>query len=567
MKYKMLIFIVLIAIVTFNLLGCSADLGTPGFNASDEEEDINYLIIESGQVVLPLTPFNTLNPLMTSNESYHFFSKLIYEGLFEFNNNLEPIQKLASTYTIKNEGTTISIKLREDVYWHDGEKLTASDVLFTINVLNNTPIDTIYNTMIKNALGKITNSSSASIMNAKVIDEYNIDINFDKGYSNNIEMLTFPIIPSHAFDNVGALELENYTPIGTGPYKFVNYDRYKSINLEANNNYREGKPSIRNIVGMVLKDEELFLTAHEAGQINITPALGVDWDKYKNNSRIKTLEYTSSNYEFIGFNFSKEIFLGDKGAAIRKAINYGIDRQEIIKKVHLGHATQVDLPLNPDSWLTSQESNLYGYNAEKSKQILKAAGFDDIDGDGLLEDDEGNKLVFKLLTNPSNLYRFRTAEMIKEDLKAIGVELTLDFDTSYKENITKEDIDNEWEGINKKVSSGDFDLALLGWQMSVIPDLSFMYHSSQIGADNIVKFSNEVMDSLLLKANSSYLREDKLLSYHELQEYLIDNLPYVSLFYNNKALLVDTKIMGDLNPTFFNPYNGLEKCFIAIESD
>ena len=574
MKYKKLIFIILIAIMSINLAGCNADLDALGLKEIDEEEDVGYLIVESGQVVLPLTPFNTLNPIMTSNKSYHYFSKLIFEGLFEFDNNLEPNPRLASTYTIKNEGRTISIKLREDVYWHDGEKLTTSDILFTINVLKNSPPETIYNTMIKNALGNLESGNSSKILDAKVLDEYNIEINFDKGYSNNLEILTFPIIPKHAFNSAGgnvgyadALKLDNYTPIGTGPYKFVDYDKYKSISLEANENYREGNPSIGSIMGMVLKNEELFLTAFEAGQINITPALGVDWDKYKHNARIRTLEYMSSNYEFIGFNFGKDIFLGDKGVAIRKAINYGIDRQEIIKKIHLGHATQVDIPLNPDSWLISQEANLYGYNVENSKQILKTAGFNDNDGDGFLEDEEGNKLVFNLITNPSNLYRFRTAEMIKEDLKVIGIELTLDFDTSYKENITKEDITSEWEGLNSRLVSGNFDIALLGWQMSVIPDLSFIYHSSQIGSNNFIKYSNESMDSLLSKANDSYQREDKVLAYQELQVFLVDNLPYVSLFYNNKALLVDAKIMGDLSPTFFNPYYGLEKCFIAIESE
>ncbi len=572
MKYKYIIFIVLISILSLGLVGCGGELESIGLNGV-EEDNLDYLIVDNGQVVLPLTPLSTLNPLMTSNLSYHYFSKLIYEGLFEFNESLEPIPDIASTYTTKNDGRTISIKLREDVYWHDGEKLTSQDVLYTINVLNSSDANSPYNQMMSST-GVMTTSGNNKIINGTIIDDYNIEINFNENYSNSLEILTFPIIPSHVFTNSGtnlnydsALQLENYVPIGTGPYKYVSYEKHKSINLEANKNYRNGEPSIAIVMGKVLDNEELFLTAYEAGQINITPATEVNWDKYKQNSRIKTIEYITSNYEFLGFNFSNPTISGEKGLQIRKAINYGIDRQEIIRKIYLGHATQTDVPINPNSWLVSEESNVYGYNIEKSKDILASVGFADVNGDGILEDEVGYNLSLRLITNPSNQFRFRAAEMIREDLKDIGIELILDFDTNYRENMTQEEIKLEWDELNSKLLSGDFDIALLGWQMSAIPDLSFFFHSNQMGLNNFINYNNPTMDSLLTRVGSSYLLEDKLLVYNDLQKFIIEDLPYVSLYYRNKALLIDSKIQGDLNPTFINPYNGLEKCFIATRSE
>lgn len=559
---KLVLPLVVLMVFTF-LTGCSSDIESIA-NPENEEVDIDYLIVEGGQVVLPLTPFNTLNPLMTSNLSYYYFSKLIYEGLYEFNDSIEPTPQLAESHKILDDGKTILIKLREDVYWHDGEKFTAEDVMFTINLLSNSKLNSAYN----------DNISYFKSISANIIDDYNIELYLELPSSNVLEALTFPIIPSHQFiaskanDRYAmALQLEGYSPIGTGPFKFINYDKYKSIELEAYENYRFGKPSIASVIGKVLDNNELFITAFEAGQINITPVTGVDWDKHKENSRIKILEYVSNDYEFLGFNFKNPIFASESGSIIRKAINYGINRQEIIQKVYLGHATQIDVPIHPNSWLLSEEANHYGYNPATSRELLTSAGLADHNGDGILEDQEGNKMTFSLITNPTNLYRFRVAEMIREDLKEIGIEIVLAFNTSYERDIELEDKMNEWNKLNEKISSGEFDIALLGWQLSLIPDFNEFFHSSRIGQNNIINYNNEGMDSLLLNAEDYYLEESKISVYKDLQNHIIDDLPYVSLFFRNKAMLIDTKIRGELTPNIFNPYKGLERCFIALDSD
>ncbi|WFA09477.1 peptide ABC transporter substrate-binding protein [Tissierella sp. Yu-01] len=563
MKSRKLVFLLVVLMLFTFLTGCNSDI-EPIANTENEEVDIDYLIVEGGQVVLPLTPFNTLNPLMTSNLSYYYFSKLIYEGLYEFNDSLEPTPQLAESHTILDDGKTVLVKLREDVYWHDGEKFTTEDVMFTINVLSNSKLNTAYN----------DNISYFKSISANVIDDYNIELRFEVPSGNVLESLTFPIIPSHQFiankanDRYAmALQLEGYSPIGTGPFKFINYDKYKSIELEAYENYRFGKPSIANVIGKVLNNNELFITAFEAGQINITPVTGVDWDKHKESSRIKILEYVSNDYEFLAFNFNNPIFSGENGSVIRKAINYGINRQEIIQKIYLGHATQTDVPLHPNSWLLSEEANHYGYNPATGRELLTSSGLIDVNGDGILEDQEGNKISFSLVTNPTNLYRFRVAEMIREDLKEIGIEIVLAFDTSYERDIELEDKMNEWDELNEKITSGKFDIALLGWQLSLIPDLNEFFHSNQIGQNNIINYNNEVMDTLLLNVDNSFSKESRITSYNEIQKYIIDDLPYVSLFLRNKAILIDTKIRGELSPNIFNPYKGLEKCFIALDSE
>lgn len=569
MKYKKTIsFIFIILLLLLSATACNTDNIVKEIPGNNIAEDVGNEPTEGGGIVIPLTNLNTLNPLMTENISYYHFSKLIFEGLFELDNDLNVIPKLADSYTITNEGKTISLKLKTDVKWHDGEGFNAADVAFTINTLKYAKDNSTYNSMFISSQGIFGQSDINMITDVKIIDDYNIQLSFTDVFSNNLELLTFPIIPEHLFKSTSnsfakALEVENYTPIGTGPYKFTHYEKMKNINLIAFDDYRNGKPYITNIDGKVLEDNELILTAFETGQLSIATTLGVDWDKYNSNKRIKTIEFISNDYEFIGFNFEKDIFQGENGLAIRKAINYGIDRQAIIRKIYLGHGTQIDVPIHPDSWLVSPDANTYGYSVDKAREVLNGVGWIDGDGDGLLEDENGDKLTLKVLTNSYNQLRLNTTEMIVEDLKKLGFDIEIDYDNSSVDSVTEDQISLQWEEINTKIAQGNYDLAILGWEMSIIPDLSIMFHSADvIESGNFIRYKNEIMDELLLKSFESGTREDKKESYSKLQEFIVEDIPYVSLFYKNKALLVDSKIKGNLNPTFFNPYNGLEDCFI-----
>lgn len=573
--FKILGLVLWILIITLSV-GCQKDeLAMEKNDGNYESEELmDYTPENGGQVILPLTKFNTLNPLMTENSSYYYFSKLIYEGLFEFDKDLNLSNELVESYQVRDEGRTVELKLKGNVSWHDGERFTAEDVEFTINTIKYANFDSTYNKMFSNAMGSFSPRDIRRIMDTSILDENNIVIHFDRAFSNNLEILTFPIIPSHKFvtekgRNAGfikALETNDYTPLGTGPYKFENYEKMKQIKLTVNEDYRKGRPYIDEIIGRVLDSEEDILTAFTTGQINMATTIGVDWEKYTQNNGIRTLEFVSNNYEFLGFNFDKEIFTGEVGQAIRKAMVYGINRQSIIERLYLGHGTQIDVPIHPDSWLLSESGHSYGYNLDLAKSEISKLNWKDVNEDGILEDEEGNSLSFDLLTNTYNPLRRKTAEMIKEDLGKIGININIIPEAKKEEDIRVEDIEAQWEEVNEILSRGEYDIAFLGWQLSIIPDLSFLFHSSQIpNSTNFIKYQNENMDELLEQTFLNGNREQKTRSYENLQKLLVDELPYISLLFKNKALLIDGKIMGEINPNFNNPYQGIENCFIPKE--
>lgn len=564
----------MIIIMIFLTIGCEKT--GEGNIAETLEEDtrseIDYEPEYGGQLVLPLTTIDTLNPLASENKTYYHFSKLIFEGLFELDSDLNITNVLAEDYTIKEDGS-ISIKLKDDVLWHDGTKLTTEDVAFTINTIKSGNNHTTYKKVWSNMLGGFNFSNINRIIDTYIIDDNNIDIVFDKNYSQGLEMLTFPIIPKHQFvmnredksAYVKALSDEEYIPIGTGPYEFVEHRKNKDIKLKYNEEYREGRPYIDEIIGKIFEDEELILMGFETGQVDLTIALDEEWEKYE-QSNVRTLEFVSEGYEFLGFNFSRRIFNGEEGEGLRKAIAYGIDRQAIIQNVYSGHATQSDLPIHPNSWLLSNEANAYGYSLAKAREYIEGLGWKDVNGDGYYEDQNGNEVALKLLTNSYNPLRLKAADMIVEDFDKMGIRIVKDYTEIIPDNITEEMVDAQWEEINKKISRGDFDILLTGWNLSPAQELSFAFHSSQIkSGTNFIRYNNPIMDEALVEAFSESNRDNKLRSYEKLQKIITKDLPYISLYFKNNALLLDRKVMGEIDPCFYNLYRNIETWYIPKE--
>lgn len=523
--------------------------------------------VVGGEITLPLTNFSTLNPLITENQSYYRFSRLIYEGLFEFDDDLNLVGLLASEYNISENGRIVDITLKDNIKWHDGSSFSAEDVIFTIEAIKSAGGNSIYGELLSKGIGSYGGPNIHSIINASGSGN-NVRISFDRPTSNNLEVLTFPIVPKHIFASVtAALVKDNYRVVGTGPFKYESYTKMKELNLVANTEYRDGRPYLDKVSGKILDSEEDVLRAFETGQVNMALSVGVDWEKYGRNSRVKVIEYVSSDYEFLGFNFQKDIFAGEEGKKLRQAIMYGIDRESIIDRVYLGHATANDLPINPNSWLNSDSSNSYGYDAEKAVEKLAQAGFKEKDERGFYKKANGERLSLNLLTNTLSPVRNGIALSIKDNLEDIGIEVIISPEEMTTELTTDEQVEGQWEVIKSKIGRGEFDIVLSGWNLSPIPDLSFMFHSGHMGGElNFIRYSDPETDGKIINSlTAGESRDSKKNAYSQLGQDLVDKLPYGSLFFRNKALLMDKKIEGKINPNIFNPYRGIEKVFLNIE--
>ncbi|MBS4537198.1 peptide ABC transporter substrate-binding protein [Clostridium sp. D2Q-11] len=570
LRIKALIILLIMSIAT---IGCVDSNLSGDNNGKTNEEEKNYEPEYGGEIAIPISPIDTINPLLNKNESLYNFYNLVYEGLFTFNESHDVENVLVDSYKIENEGRTINIKLKDNVKWHDGENLTASDVKFTIDVLKYAARNSLYRDILNQYYNSIRPENIEHILSLKIVDEKNITIDFDRSYSNALESLTFPILPEHQFTNDAGEssykeildQKDDYTPIGTGPYKFVKYEKQKFIELESNDNWWREKPYIDTVIGKIL-EEDVELTSFNARNVDLARVSGRDWEKYADNKNTKIYEYVTNNYEFLGFNFRNKIFQEKEGKTLRKAIAYGINTKNIIEKNYMGHATESDLPLLHESWLRNEDETKYQYNPDKSKDLLKKAGFVDSDKDGILETPSGEKLEFNLLTNSYNSLRTDTADMIIEDLKKIGISVIPDYSNKDEDKASNEQIESDWETVISKTRSGKFDMVLIGWGLSEIPDLSFAFHSQKINdGTNFIAYNNPKMDELLVSAFNAEDREAKKEKYSEIQNILLEDLPYVGLLFRNDALLIDNRVKGDINPREYDLYTDVYKWFIPKE--
>jgi len=533
------------------------------------EENIDNGPENGGELIVPISYRIVLNPLLINDKFMYNFNKLIYQGLFDIDGNFKVNNILAESYDFDADGLAINIKLKENIKWHDGEDFTADDVKFTVDTIKYG----LSNPSIIDSLADIVRSSESLkyLKKVDVIDKYNLRFVFDRVYGDVLEGLVFPIIPKHVFQSGNNLTVaynntlmkDNYKPIGTGPYKEIETVSLKSVTLEIFDDYWGEKPYILRIIGKALKDEQLAVTSFEAGQTDFATSIGVDWEKFAQNKSVEIYEYASNRYEFLGFNFRDGIFSGEKGKALRKAIAYAIDRQSIIQRIYLGHATRNDVPIHPESWLLSDDANSYGYNMTMARQIIMSAGWKDTDGDGFFEDSEGNKLTIKLTTNDFNDLRRETANIIAENLTELGIIVIKEYSETTQKDLTDDVKETQWENLMQRLSSGTFDMVLLGWELSYIPDLSFAFHSSQIDEGlNFIGYNNEKMDELLLLAQNTYRPEYKENIYEQIQDLIVDDLPYISLYFINSSILVNSKTYGNIAPTEHSMYNNISEWYI-----
>ena len=190
-------------------------------------------------------------------------------------------------------------------------------------------------------------------------------------------------------------------------------------------------------------------------------------------------------------------------------------------------------------------------------QILEEAGFVDEDNDNMYEDEAGNPLTVKLTTNSYNDLRVKTLELISDDLKNIGITVEKDYEVLDTSMIDENAKQLEWDRFQSKVNSGDFELALLGWDTSFKQDISFMFQG-----DNFTNYQNEELDNTFEAIRNSLSKEDKKANYIQAQNILLEDLPYISLFFTNGAILSNKKINGEIQPNYVNIYTEIDKWFI-----
>lgn len=523
---KLLLFL----IATLLLAGCTdeKDENTGDFVVSG---DTNQKVVEGDALTLSMRIPETLNPLYNREESVDRVLQLVYQPLIEFDQSGKAYPMIAESWSFDETGTALSLQLRSDVTWQNGGRLTADDVIFSLDTIVQAAEDSMYKG-VQNYISGYTKTG-----------EYSLSITFEKSFSKNLGALHFPIISKSYYQGQSQLNSQvNMTPMGSGTYALASYKQASELYLEANQTCFQGVAEIEHIKVRMTSGEDTDMHAFDQGMIDVLIGDAIEAGRYADQQGWNSYAYDSGIYDFVAFNFGRELFQ-DKG--LRQAVAYSMDKNEICESVYLDYALMTNTPVSPKSYLYEENVIDYGHDLSMAATLLKNSGWTRATSGGVLEktkeDGTVEYLQVTILVNEENKARQQIAKKLKEELTLLGFGVTIDT--------------QPFATFQEKFQAGDFDMVIGSWQMSPVTDLAYFFGTD--GMYNYIGYSDEQTDALLEKANSALGEGQTLLAYSSLQKRLAEEIAYISIAYRNHAIFTSADIAGVVSPTAENVFRNI----------
>lgn len=451
----------------------------------------------------------------------------IFNSLLKYDKNLELAGELAESWQISDDQKTITFKLKPHLKWADGAPLTSADVLFTWKVITDDNTRTPYGADYK------------LVKHAEAPDPLTFIVTYEQPYAPALDSWAgMQILPEHLLKgqdiNTTAFARK---PVGSHYYQLGDWKHGERISLIRNPNATQGQPRIDRLVSRFIPDPAAQFLELMADNIDLMNLNTIQYARIlparkELSSRVALYKELGNSYTYLGFNLKRKPF-DDK--RVRQAINYAIDKQELIDGVLLGLGEPVASPYKPGTRWSNPRLRPYPHDIEKAKQLLKQAGFEDSDGDGILEKD-GQPFRFEILTN-QNPDRVKSATFIQRQLKQLGI------DASIRQL--------EWASfIGRYIKTGDFQAVVLGWSLGVEPDQFNIWHSSQQapGQFNFIGYNNPKVDRLLERGRLELDPDKRMKIYHEFAEVLLEDSPIVYLFAGYGLPAIHKRVRGIDNP-------------------
>ncbi|WP_167886176.1 MULTISPECIES: ABC transporter substrate-binding protein [unclassified Thermococcus] len=490
-----------IFILLFSQLGSAESSKAPVFPGVEK--------IGGTLVVLYWGDPKSFNPDAQVDDAGYGIANQIFSKLVTLDRDYNVIPDLAYKWEVSDDGKVYTFYLNPNATWHDGVPVTAEDVKWTFEAIKK------YKGI---AYGII---HADNIEKIEVVDNHTVRFYLKEPFAPFLSFIawygTF-ILPKHIYEKYDDwLDPSNpylNKPIGSGPFKFVEWVKGDHITLVANENYFKGRPGIDKIIYKIIPDSSAALQAFLAGEGDVLgqrPPL-TEIPRLKSTPGVSVSIRPVPSRWYLGFNL-KRPYLQD--VRVRQAIAYAINKEEIVEKAENGLGYPAEGTYVPAiKWAFNPNAKLPEYNPEKAKQLLDEAGFKDINGDGFRETPDGKPLELRLLYfTGSDTNAICT--LIKEQLQKVGLKVKLE---SY-EIAT-------WE--QKVVKDRDFDLALVdGFQGPDPANMEIRFKSTAY--INFAGYNNTEFDKILEEAAKTTDKEKRKELYWKAQEILAKDLPYLPL--------------------------------------
>lgn len=397
---------------------------------------------------------------------------------------------LADYWEVAPDGRTYTFYLNKDATWHDGVDVTAADVQFSFDALASPDVGSVY-----------TGSFVESVESWRVIDDDTFEMVAKEPLYTFLYDLVAYIVPKHIWEDVpytewrtdtGATGTDPSRVIGSGPFKFEEWQQGSSVTLVRNDDYY-GKVPYIDSYSMLIRDQTAAVNALLNGEIDATGLEPADIAAVEGTPGIVISHYPTRGFTYYEFNLNEEVTDRWLDERVRQAFLYALDRESIVNDILLGYAevAQGTQPVISYAYDPDQIETRYDYDPEKAKSLLADAGWVDGDGDGIVEKD-GEPLAFALLYGSGSPTSDQLVAYMQDAWRAIGVEMTpraLEFPAL----------------IEATTTNLDWDVALYGfqWDATFIQDIMFGCDQYQVGF-NDMKYCNPDLDAINDEAKRTF---------------------------------------------------------------
>jgi len=522
----------------------------------------------------------SFNPIIAKETSTTAVTGYIFEGLTRTDpRTFEVVPNLAETWKIRDGGKVLIFKLREDVLWNDGEKFTAHDVVFTFK-------DVIYNPLIPTSARDIFLIDGKEIA-VEALSDYEVKFTLPAPSAPFLRFLGQDILPAHKYRSLIERDEFNFSLgldsrpediVGTGPFRLRTYLPNERIILERNPHYWKkdacGKqlPYADEVILAIFPNQDTNLLKFFDGELDSYSLRPMDLAilgprQEKDNFTIYNTGLTFSS-QFIVFNqtpgknphtnkhfvtpYKRKWF---RNKLFRQAVSYAIDREKICQIVYNGLAAPSYAAESPANILYHNPNvKKYPYNPHKAKDMLKAEGFIDSDGDGILEDSEGNKVEISFFTPAGDSIRIDIATLIKNDLEAIGITINfvaLDFNNL----VTKLSATYEWEMILIGLTGGIEPCG--GKNVWAANGQLHMWNRSGGALDPYEERIDTIFNDAVKTLNEKKRKE----LFYEWQDIVAEELPLIYTVTPYSLFAVRDRF-GNLYPTVLGAFSEIEHIYL-----
>lgn len=455
---------------------------------------------------------DTLNPLYATTEPEVAASRLLFSSLYTFDTAGALSKSLADSIQVDESGKIYTVTIRPNAYWHDGERLTAEDVAFTIN-------------LIKKPAAMSPLRINWQDVEVRAVDETTVEFRLPALYAAFPHALTFAVLPAHILGDIpaGAIRENTFSryPVGSGPFVFRllqtigNQDGYKIVQMSAFDKYFKGEVRINRFEIHAHASRDKAVESLRSGAANAALDVPASSAEDLSKAEYSVTQHRVSSGVYALFNVSRPV-LGDK--TVRKALQLSADTDALRDQLPVS-VPRLDLPFVNGQLTGENIPKAPAVDKEKAAELFDQAGWKLVNG---TREKEGQKLTLTITTTKDAEYE-KVMDGLASQWRSMGVVVATNA------------IDPNEAGANfvqNVLQPRSYDVLIYELLIGADPDVYAYWHSSQVGSTgyNFSNYSNSTADAALVSARAVLSQDLRNVKYKTFAELWLDDVPAIGLY-------------------------------------